>query len=444
MSAKVKIDKIVNFLLHDIFRVTETDLTKTSRFFVRFLKKIILSIRGFIDDNLTIKASALTYYTIFAIVPTFALILAVARGFGFQESIERFVIDLLGENHDFVPIVMGFVHNYLNHVRGGVFVGIGIVMLLWAVLNMFRQIELNFNRIWNVKKNRSIVRQFTTYITMLIVVPLLIIVISGINSKVEEWVSIVEASKAGVVLIPIYRTLLKLSPFVVTWLMFTGIFILIPNTKVRFIDALLAGVITGTAMLIVQSLYLNGQISLSKYNAVYGSFAAVPLLLFWLQLSWLIVLYGAELCYVSQNLNNFSFEHDTKNITRRYKDYILLVVLKIIVDKFCAGEKAISASYISERYNIPIRLVHDQLKLLVDINIVSEIESDDVNERLYQPALDVNLISLDLVLKRVSGFGSENFKIAGQDEFKHIWEQLDKLNNNISAQTSTILIKDLH
>lgn len=429
--------------MHDIFRMTENELSKSKRVSVRLLKKVVLSVRGFMEDDLSVKASALTYYTMVAIVPVFALILAIGRGFGFQESIERFVVKLFGENMDLVPVVMGFVNNYLENIQGGVFVGIGVALLLWAVLSMFRQIESNFNRIWNVKKNRSIVRQFTTYITTLIVVPLLIILSGGLNAKVGEWVDIVGASSAGVVLIPIYQVLLKLTPFVVYWLLFTVVFILIPNTKVRFKDALLAGVITGTAMLLVQTLYLTGQISLSKYNAVYGSFAAVPLLLFLLHLSWLIVLYGAELCYVSQNLDNFSFEHDTKNITRRYSDYTLLVVLKVIIDRFRNGEPAVSAAGISETYNIPIRLVHDHIKLLVDTSIVSEIYVETSAERLYQPALDIDKITVKLVSDRINKFGSENFKIADCDSFRKIWAELQDMQKELDARASSILLRDL-
>lgn len=440
---KLNVRGVMNFLLHDIFRVTEAELSRSRRVSVRLLKKVVLSVRGFMEDDLSVKASALTYYTMVAIVPIFALILAIGRGFGFQESIERFVVKLFGENMDLVPVVMGFVNNYLENIQGGVFVGIGVALLLWAVLSMFRQIESNFNRIWNVKKNRSIVRQFTTYTTTFIVVPLLIILSGGLNSKVGEWVDVVGASSAGVVLIPVYQVLLKLTPFVVYWLLFTLVFVLIPNTKVRFKDALLSGVITGTAMLLVQSLYLTGQISLSKYNAVYGSFAAVPLLLFLLHLSWLIVLYGAELCYVSQNLDNFSFEHDTKNITRRYRDYTLVVVLKVIVDRFRDGESAISASSISERYNIPIRLVLDHIKLLVDAEIVSEIYIETSAERLYQPALDIDKITVKLVFDRINSLGSENFKIADTESFRRIWEQLQSMRGRADEMAEEIRLKDL-
>lgn len=438
-----KVQWLIDFMLRGVFRVTETELSRTMRFFIRLLKKLILSIRGFIDDNLSVKASALTYYTALAIVPIFALFVAIGRGFGFQEYIENFVVKLLGQYQDMVPTVMGFINNYLDTAQGGMFLGVGLIVLLWAVVSVFRQIEANFNRIWNVKKNRSIVRQFTTYLTIMIVVPLLIVLSSGLNVKLDEYVELVAHSSAGVVLIPVYQFLLKLAPFVIYWMLFMLVFMVIPNTKVRFSDAMLSGVVTGTIFLLIQFLYVNGQISLSRYNAVYGSFAAIPLLLFWLHLSWLIVLYGAELCYVSQNLENFSFEHDTRHISRRYKDYTMIIILRIVIDRFCASQPPLSANEISTQYNIPIRLVLDQLKVLVDIGILSELYVEAHAERLYQPALDVNLITLQLVLDRINRFGSENFKIIGSKNFDKIWQNLQQLQQVAYDEAGNILIKDM-
>ena len=434
---------LIHFLLHDIFRVTEDELSKTMRFFVRLLKKLVISIRGFVYDDLIVKASALTYYTILAIVPIFALFVAVGKGFGFSDIIERFVIHVIGDNPEITKLVMGFINNYLEYTQGGLFVGFGIAILLWAVINTFRQIEANFNAIWNVNKNRSIVRQFTTYMTMLIVVPFLIVISSGLTAKVDEYVSLIADSSLGSFLVVVYQFLVKLAPFVIYWLLFTLVYVIIPNTKVKITDAMLAGVVTGTAFLAIQFVYVNGQVSLSQYNAVYGSFAAIPLLLFWLQLSWTIILYGAELCYVSQNLINFSFESDTKNISRRYKDYTLFIVLKIIISRFCQGQKPISANQIALEYNIPIRLVHDHIKLLVDTEIISEIYIEQNAERFYQPAIDVNLITVHFVFDKINRFGSENFKITDNENFSDIWQKLQALQQTINDESSKILIRDL-
>ena len=182
------------------------------------------------------------------------------------------------------------------------FRSIGIALLLWSVMSMFRQIEATFNKIWNVKKSRSIIRQFTTYISLLLTVPILMILSSGLSVKVNAWVYLISESTIGAFFIPIYQFLVRLAPYAIYWLLFSLLFVVIPNTKVKWRDATLAGIVTGTLFLLMQSIYLSGIVSLNRYNVVYGSFAAIPLLLIMIQISWMIVLYGAELCFVSQNL----------------------------------------------------------------------------------------------------------------------------------------------
>ena len=309
-----------SFVRTDMYRVREDELTSSKRLLVRLLKKLILSIREFISDILPQKASSLTYYTVLCIIPIFALVLAIGRGFGFQDTIEEYIIKVLGPTSDMTPFLLEFVNNYLEQAKGGVFLGIGIALLLWSVMSMFRQIEATFNKIWNVKKSRSIIRQFTTYISLLLTVPILMILSSGLSVKVNAWVYLISESTIGAFFIPIYQFLVRLAPYAIYWLLFSLLFVVIPNTKVKWRDATLAGIVTGTLFLLMQSIYLSGIVSLNRYNVVYGSFAAIPLLLIMIQISWMIVLYGAELCFVSQKLYQYSYESEIKNMSRRYKD----------------------------------------------------------------------------------------------------------------------------
>ena len=249
-------------------------------------------------------------------------------------------------------------------------------------------------------------------------------------------------SSIGSFFVPIYQFFIRLTPYVAYWLLFTIVFLVIPNTKVRFRDALFSAIVTGTAFYVLQIIYVSGQVTLSKYNAVYGSFAAIPLLMFWLQISWLIVLYGAELCYVSQNLSSYNFESDTKNISRRYKDFTLVIVLKIVIRHFEDG-KPVSSNDISTEYNIPIRLVQNHLELLVDTGIVSEVYAEQQEEKMYQPAMDINRITLGLLTDRIERFGSENFRISHADEFETVWKSMSGIRNMSMEQAKDILIKDM-
>ena len=437
------IQRAIQFVRTDMYRVREDELTSSKRLLVRLLKKLILSIREFISDILPQKASSLTYYTVLCIIPIFALVLAIGRGFGFQDTIEEYIIKVLGPTSDMTPFLLEFVNNYLEQAKGGVFLGIGIALLLWSVMSMFRQIEATFNKIWNVKKSRSIIRQFTTYISLLLTVPILMILSSGLSVKVNAWVYLISESTIGAFFIPIYQFLVRLAPYAIYWLLFSLLFVVIPNTKVKWRDATLAGIVTGTLFLLMQSIYLSGIVSLNRYNVVYGSFAAIPLLLIMIQISWMIVLYGAELCFVSQNLYQYSYDSEIKNISRRYKDYLTVVVLKDIIEHFEKGERAPTVEEIAVKYNIPIRLVRDLIKLLQDCKLVSELYNEDLDTKTFQPALDINIITLKLVYDRIESFGAENFALGHNTELEEAWKALKEMREKVEKCTLSVLIKNL-
>lgn len=434
---------LLRFIKHDLFTTVDSKNSKWG-WGLRVLKVMVLSVKGFVEYRLLDKASALTYYTVLSLVPVLALFIAVGRGFGIQNNLESFIFELLGEDKEITPFVFEFVNNYLNQVNGGIFMGIGIGLLLWAVVSMFRQIEANFNLIWNVEKNRSIVRQFTTYITILIVIPLLIVFASSVSVQVDTYMTtIAEANAVGSFMKSVYLFFVRLLPYFIYWVLFMLLFIIIPNTKVKVVHALLSGVITGTAFMLLQYLFFNGQISLSRYNAVYGSFAALPMLLIWLQLSWLVVLYGARLCYVSQNLKHNSFEYVNHNISRRYNDYLAVIVLKVIINRFAKGEPPLSINEISSNFNIPVQLLLNHIKSLESIGLVSKINSDDDSDEYYQPAMDINQITYKLLVDRIGQSCDDNIKILDSEEYETVWSNMQNINDEAFAKYKDLLIRDL-
>lgn len=442
-SFKDKILSIWHFLTIDIWRITENELSKSKRLSILLLKKLILSLREFFEDNLMIKASALTYNTLLAIVPILALIIAIGKGFGVQNSIENFVSSIFATNQELLPYIMNFVSNYLDQAHGGLFVGIGIAVLLWSVMSMFRQIENNFNDVWNVKKSRSFIRQFTTYFSLMLLVPVLIVIATSLSNMIDPYIEYMTQHTENIFLSGVYKVLITLLPFFIYWILFTIIFIIIPNTKVGFMHALFAGIVAGTLFQIFQYLYITGQINLTKYNAVYGSFAFLPLLLFWLQISWVIVLYGAKLSYVSQNIAFHNFEKETKHISRRFKDYATIIVLKEIIVRFDNNESPVSDQDIANKYNIPIKLTQDILALLTETNIVRETYIEHVNRKTYVPALDTHKITLALLIERIENIGNENFKLKNYEESNSIWQKMVEVKELHIKNLQSILVKDL-
>ncbi|KAA6341884.1 hypothetical protein EZS27_010330 [termite gut metagenome] len=428
------------FLTYDIWRITENEVSKTKFYFLNIVKTLYLCVNRFISDRLVNRASALTYNTLLAIVPILAVIFAIARGFGFSTIIESQFRYGLGGKSSTTETLLQFVDSYLSETKsGGIFIGIGLILLLWTVINLINSIENTFNYIWDIKTSRSVYRKITDYFSMLLLLPILIVVSGGLSIFMT---TVIKETEEFIILTPLFRFLVKLIPFVLTWLMFTGLYIFMPNTKVKFKHALLAGILSGTLYQFFQYLYINGQISVSKYNAIYGSFAAIPLLLLWLHVSWSICLFGVELTYAGQNIHNFSFDKDTRNISRRYRDFVALLIMSLITKRFADGETPYSAQKISHEHRIPIRLTKQTLYHLQEINLIYEISIDPKSgETIFLPAMDVNRLSVGILLDKLDTYGSEDFKI--DTRYYKQWKVLLDSRERYYEEANNILLKDL-
>lgn len=434
---KESIKRFIHFVGHEMWHITETELTRGKRVVYRIVKIAVLSVRGFFRDDLNVKASALSFSLLFAIVPIFALLLAISKGFGFQNVIEETLQGSVIGGTDVTPLIMGFVERYLETARGGVFLGVGIVVLLYSVYTFFQQVENSFNSIWEVKKSRSLVSQFTTYFSILLVVPILLVLSSGVSLFLDSILAPLTF------LSPLVEFFIKLSPFLIFGITFTLLYLLVPNTKVKFGSACIAGFMAGIAFQLFQMLYVWGQVYLSRYNVVYGSFAAIPLLLLWLQVSSLIILLGAEISFITQNIRNFDYEVDTKNISLRYKNYIAMYVIYLVVKRFENQQPPITVQHIVDDNHLPIRLVTKVLNQLVDSGLLIEVYADTSHAKAFQPAMDINKLTVAVFTSKLESNGSELFINNKTDEMKRFWDKTLEMERNIVEKTSQLLIKDL-
>ena len=433
--------KLFRFFCYDIWRITEGEVTSKKHILYNVIKVLYLSIRGFLQDKLSTKASALTYYTLLSIVPILAVIVGVGKGFDVQYYVENQFIKIFPGQEDVLKQTFDLVDSYLQQITGGWFVGIGIIVLFWSVLNVFSQIENAFNDIWEVKKSRSTVRRFTDYFSMTLVVPILLVVSNGISIYINSNISDLYFSD---VIAPVWGVFLKFLPFIINMGLFVLIYMIFPNTKVRFDCALFGGIVAGILFQVFQSLYINGQIWVSRYNAIYGSFAALPLLLLWLQLSWIIILYGAKLSFAAQNVRNYEFESDIKLITPRYQNFLYILISSVIVKRFADNQEPFSRQKIALEYKIPIQLVNRTIDKLIEANIISEMLSQKVmDEKVYQPAMDINKLTVAFLFDKIDTFGSENFKIDTQSRHFKQWQALISTQKKSEDYSSTVLLRDL-
>jgi len=207
--------------------------------------------------------------------------------------------------------------------------------------------------------------------------------------------------------------------------------------------AMISGIIAGTAVQILQWVYIDLQFGISKLSAIYGSFAAVPLFILWLQYTWLIILLGAELAFANQNISNYEFESEALNISHFQKRALILMIMHIIINKFAVGEKPISAEKVAVQLKIPVRLVREILQDLSLVNLVSVIHENERKERQYQPALDINKLSVSYVFSKIDKHGSEHITVNRNKEYDKVISMLEKFDRMISKSDSNILIKDL-
>jgi membrane protein len=280
---------------------------------------------------------------------------------------------------------------------------------------------------------------------MMLVCPILLVVASSMTVVISSQVKLLVekipffSSTVG----PVVLMLLKLLPYCSIWIMFTFVFIFLPNTKVKFTSGLLAGVVAGTIFQIAQWAYINFQIGVAKYGAIYGSFAALPLFLLWLQISWLVVLFGAELSFAKQNVETYEFEQDCLRVSHSYKRLLSLLIVHSVVKDFCKGEKPSGAIELSGRLEIPIRLVRQILYELVESGIFSEVKTEENKDVGYHPGRDVEALTVKYVIDALEQRGYADIPVAESNELGKLKDSLDKFGKAVEESPANISLKNI-
>ena len=371
---------------------------------VEVLKKLLLAIRFFTTKRVMQKASALTYSMLLAIVPIMAVVFAIARGFGYSKYIEVWFRDAFQSQPQAADIIIGFVNSYLVHTQSGVFLGVGLVFMLYTVLMLVSNVEDAFNEIWQVTKPRSLFRTFTDYIAMLFLVPIIIVVMAGISIFMA---TIADNLDQYVVISSVAHFLIDLSPYILLSGAFFALYVFMPNTKVHLRSAILPAILAGTAMQWLQFFYIHSQIWVSNYNAIYGSFAVIPLFMLWMQISWTIILVGAELSYTIQNHDDFLSNNSQADLSYKARMVLSIKIMSIVCKRFSEGKLAYSSMQLKEQLGISMRVLSKLLYDLQQIHFLAEIMHDDKGEEvLYQPAEALNILTIGELHSRLSKLGT--------------------------------------
>lgn len=437
----MNIKRTARFFKEDIWHKDFSKKPRHVRFAVATLRMLIIAIERFTTKRMIDSAAALTYSTLLAIVPILAVVFAIARGFGYNKYIEEWFRDILSSQPQAADAIVGFVNSYLIHTQSGIILGIGLLFMLWTVTMLIRNIELTFNNIWQVKKPRSFFRTVTDYMGMFILAPVIIVVTSGISIFVATFANETEGFE---LLAPMVRILWDFMPYVLMSAIFIALYLFMPNTKVRLRYAIMPGILAGVAMQGLQFFYIHSQIWVSSYNAIYGSFAALPLFMLWVQISWNICLFGAELCYTSQNMEEFAFRTETYEISPRYRLLMSMLLMSHICKRFEKGEKPYTALELKLATNIPIRIAQELLYELTSIRMLSEITSDEKGEEsVYQPAEDLSRLSVGLLIDRFESKGKWEISLNMQEAEHDRWNAAISNHTKYIEAQRNVLLKDL-
>ncbi len=434
----------LEFVKTDIWRISLKDLPRKKSALIKPLRVILLAIRGFNEDNCMLRASALTLYSLLSIVPVVAMGFGIAKGFGFEKLLQNQLLERFPGQEAVLTKVMDFAKALLDNTRGGMVAGVGVVLLFWLVIKLLGQIESSFNDIWQIRKARSPVRKFSDYLSIMLIGPVFIVASSSVTIFIKTQVThIAEGIPMLWVVSPFIIRALKMIPYCLIGVLMTLIYMVMPNTKVNFRSGAIAGMIAGVTYVIVQWGYINFQVGIAKYNAIYGSFAALPLFLVWLQVSWLIVLFGAEISFAIQSVDNYEFAEDCQGISAAFKRLLCLRVAHLLVRAFFRGEPPFTASRISNVLELPIRLVREILHDLSDSGVISAARNEEEQEKAYQPARDIHQLSITSVIKALERKGTANIPVAQTRELDTLSDCLKQFWDAIEASPANRLLKDI-
>ena len=433
----MKFREIPTYFTDTIFR---RDLSEWKnpvlRWFVQQYRLLFYTARGLLEHGTIMHSAALTFYTLMSLVPIVAVVFAVLKGFGMADNLVQSLYGVFPQYPYIVDYLVSFAEKALARTQGGIVAAVALATLFWAVIRVFSSIESAFNNIWEVKVERSITRQWTDYIAVVMIVPLLWIAANAVGNYAQQLLG----ARDGLG----FRLLSRAASMAVIWVMFTFLYTIIPNARVRLRSAAMAGIVAGTFFLLFQWGYIYIQRWMTSYNAIYGSFAALPLLLIWMQTSWQILLFGGELSFAYQNISRFGEERESLLISYDQRRKILLAVMLTVMRHFREQGGTLPADAIRQQLDLPTRIVNDVLFQLVQAGQLIAVRSGDGERDVaYSPAHDISQLTVYGVLESVEQWGKIGVDLTRTHEFARIDREFESIKEKARRAQENVRLIDL-
>ena len=372
-------------------------------FMIRQLRILILALQNALNNKIVMLAPALTFFSVLSIVPVAALALGIAKGFGLERYLEQQLRIALAGREAVYDWVIEITGAFFGQIDGGLVAVAGLGVLIYTISMLLINIEKIFNQIWQVKYGKTVLQRFRDYLALVILGPLLLIAAGAVSVFITTSIQLLDGS----LLSPFLLFLLKLMPYLLIWMLFTLLYKVMPNTRVHILPALITGIIAGTVFQLVQWAYLTFQIGAAGLGIVYGSFATLPLLLIWMQVSWTVVLFGAELTHAAQDIELYRYGPAPKKISPYKYKLLSLYILTLLLKNFTESTLTLTTGQVSDQLKIPELLVKEILDNLVEVNLLSAVlpEKDSGNQKYYEPALDIYEITVAKALEHLDFYG---------------------------------------
>jgi membrane protein len=425
-------------LKHLLWEQNPAELTMLQRVFLRQVQTVALVLRDFVVNQCFLRASALTYYTMLSLVPLLALTFALLKAFGVQNLLQPLIVEKLNVGDG---LVAETILSYINNTQVAQLGTFGLIFLIVAVVSLLTNVEKAFNHIWGVKAVRPLLRRFSDYLSVVLVAPVLIISAISMTSTLTNnnlVQKLVEMQLVGSLILLLF----KVAPFLFMWLTFTGLYVFMSNTRVEWRAAFIGGVVGGTLWQFAQVGYVHFQVGVGRYNAIYGTMAALPIFMVWLYLSWVIVLFGLGVCYAKQNLRTSGRDLRGSEVSRNSFEQVALALLVTLSDRFLRGEPSLSNEQLAKLLFVPPRLCRNIIEVLQDIGFVAE--NCSLSGRCqYQLGRDAESLSLAEVVKQLRDHGEEALYLHPHPQTSIALATCRKLEDLVRVGLDGVTLKDL-
>lgn len=301
-----KTQHLKKYFSEEIWNTDLENLSKARARSIKYMKVLILTIKTFSGEKIGFQAVALSFFSTMSVVPFVAIVFAITGGFGLDDKLKEILYAYFTNSQQIIDTVLGFAQNIIDTARSSAMGLISALLFVWIVVWMMMNVEKVFNNVWKVPKSRNIFRRLSVIFAMLFVSPFVVMVFFGgsfIYSHALSYIGLdLETFSA-------FKAILTWALFgVLAIFTFSAMYKFIPNAPVDYSNALRAAAYSGLAFTVVQYLYLETQVFVTRLNGIFGVFAAVPLFMVWINIGWFIILIGAELSYAFQHVNDYNLE----------------------------------------------------------------------------------------------------------------------------------------